>query len=176
NLFFRGATHRGAANGTSGTLLLDPKNIEIVEAGGDDGELGDKAIDFDDDIGDENFTISASTLAEELTSGGDVTLQANNDITFSSDVTSAQALGEDLGNNLTLQAGRSIIIGDGVTIELNGSDFTATINDSEATATYRDDGPAVFTMSSGSSIITNGGAITIESGGLLNIDGVIEVG
>ena len=87
-------------------------------------------------------------------------LQANNDITFNVAIAPAAPV---LGNgNLTLRAGRSIIINEDIT--LRGS-FTATANDpgADATAGSRDAGAAQFTMAAGKTIstATNNNTITI---------------
>lgn len=169
-LSFDGYVDRTAANGASGMLLLDPKNITVAATG---STVPSGGLDFNSGGDGSSSTISASSLETAL-NGGDVTLQANNNITFNADVT-ASAIGS---GGLTLEAGRSIFINSIIT--LNGGSFTATINDngadngSDSNGPYRTSGLAVFDMGAGSGIVTRGGAISITtgtfSGGIGNFD------
>ncbi len=91
NLIFRGTTDLSASNGTVGTLLLDPVNIQIVNGSGgaNDGELADGQIL----AGEPGATFSISeTALEGLAANAIVRLEATNNITL-----------EDLAdNNLSL--------------------------------------------------------------------------
>jgi filamentous hemagglutinin family protein len=160
SLLYRGYTDLRAPLGERGTLLLDPKNITIANAGADpipgDTAFGDASAD--------DRTFSPATIVTAL-DGADLVLQANNDITISDVVDASANVGD---GSLTLQAGRSILVNADVT--LRGS-FSATANDTDGTlvAAERDAGPAVITMAAGTSIDTSttGGDITLRvlSGG-----------
>jgi len=136
SLSFAGKVDTRGANGT-GTLLLDPKNIEISTSGTMSGE-----------------TISANLNATN------VVLQADNDITVDDDITGTG------GNSLTLQAGRSIVIEENRTISLGGGDLIAYINDENAMASARDPGTAQMNVKFASEILTDGGNVTVEPGSL----------
>lgn len=82
HLAFRGDVDLRAKHGKQGKLLLDPRNITIVDqddppGAAHDGELLNDNEIFKDDGGDSNFTVSRGKL-ESLT--GDITLEARNDI------------------------------------------------------------------------------------------------
>src|SRR4029077_15214538 len=114
-------------HGLIGDLLLDPKNI-VVSDTGDPFVAGD--YDFSDNPG--TAVTIRNTGANSLVSAldlADVTLQANNDIQITHAV---DASGNANDHNLTLQAGRQILIDADVT--LRGS-FTAVANDSGADLT-----------------------------------------
>jgi filamentous hemagglutinin family protein len=157
NLQFAGVVETLAPNGQVGTLLLDPKNI-LIQAGGADPVLGNSLFG-DNPTG--TSIISGANLSAAINQGN-VTLQANNDITIADNIT-----GNTAGNGLTLQAGRSIIINPNNIIRLNGGNFRATINDQRAALLNRDPGAAEFTFSGTppqSQILTNGGSIIIDTG------------
>lgn len=79
-LNFRGNVDLTAANGQTGTLLLDPVNITIISGGGgaDDAQITDGQI-FAGEGGGASFTISELAL-EALAVGTNVILQATNAI------------------------------------------------------------------------------------------------
>jgi len=135
-LSFAGTVDTRGTNGT-GTLLLDPKNIEISTSG----------------------TMSGETISQNL-NRTDVVLQAENDITVDDDITGTQ------GNSLTLQAGRSITIGEKRTIALGGGEFVAYINDENAIASSRVPGVAQFRLEFESQLLTAGGNVLVEPGTL----------
>ena len=149
NLVFRGVVDVDAANGASGHILFDPKNITIADGGMDNVELNNA---FGENSGND-VTFDADQI-NNLT--GTVTLQANNDITVNEDISSVSI------NTLELQAGRSIILN--ATIDLDSGNLSALINDENALANFRDAGTAQFQMNNGSQILTNGGNVTIEHG------------
>ncbi len=153
NLQFSGIVDTSAPFGNAGTLLLDPKNIFIVD-GATDPVVGNSLFG-DNPAAD--ATISGEALGAAIDSGN-VTLQANNDIGIYDDVT----VSPGITNGLTLQAGRGIEVSAKVT--LNGGSFTAKINDENAIAAQRDVGAAYFQMNGGAEIRTNGGNVTISPG------------
>lgn len=153
-LQFSGIADTSATAGKSGTLLLDPKDL-VVQAGGPNPLPGHSL--FSDNAAGTSI-ISGANLSAAINSGN-VTLQANNDITINDNIAGTTA-----GNGLTLQAGRSIIFNATRILSLNNGDFTATINDENAIAANRDAGTAEFRMHAGSQILTQGGDVTIQPG------------
>ena len=189
-LVYNGWVDLTANRGDIGLLLLDPKNITInTNISSYRNGQGDTRFNQYNNFSDhssEDSILNNTVLATQLTTTK-VTLQANTDITFENSVTNAEVGGEPLDgrfdNNssygtLTLQAGRSIVLMDDVDIALDGANFTAVVNDGGASSgtyedgandvPYRTAGLAEFKMGSGSSIKTNGGDITIETGGFDN--------
>lgn len=81
SLTFTGTVDTSAANGEVGSLLLDPRNIFIVDTptGAHDEQIADYSILADD--GPEPLIISASFL-ENLSENADILLEATNDISI----------------------------------------------------------------------------------------------
>ncbi|MBI5103224.1 MAG: Ig-like domain-containing protein, partial [Nitrospirae bacterium] len=106
-------------------------------------------------------TITPSSITTLLNAGTAVTLQANNDITVSSAVTANNAAGN--GGDLTLQAGRSIMLNANITTDSGNLNLYA--NDTVANGVVdaqRDAGAAVITMAGGASIDAGAGTVNIE--------------
>lgn len=109
-LQYRGTADTTAANGRSGTLLLDPLNIRIVtdDVAANDSEVNDGAILFADGAG-ADFTISQSALQDAAASGNNIVLQATNAITFDPLTDGGLFLfSEGEPGSFTLQAGGAI--------------------------------------------------------------------
>ncbi|MHB8120798.1 MAG: beta strand repeat-containing protein [Desulfuromonadaceae bacterium] len=115
-LVFDGSVDLRASGGVSGTLLLDPNNITIQDAGPDvngDAIAGDDLnaavhspdILFGDYVGN-NSIITTSQVVTQLNSAN-VTLEATNDITVAAAI---NASGNIVGKTLTLQAGHDVIV------------------------------------------------------------------
>jgi mucin-19 len=147
SLIFRGSIDLDATLGIAGTLLLDPKNIIVqgdttADGAGDTISTNDQFAE--NATGTVTFRATGTGSLVAALQAGNVTLQANNDITFSS------AVSVGSGNStLTLQAGRSILINANISTQRA---FTATANDTSAQSGNRDSGAAEFTMASGTSI------------------------
>ncbi len=108
-----------------------------------------------------NLTLSSRTLEDLLSIPNNVTLQVNNDLTVSSAVTVDNSSGS--GGDLTLQAGRSILLNANITTD-NG-DLSLIANEllvNGVQDAHRDPGDAVFTMQSGTTIDTGSGSLDIE--------------
>ena len=107
NLLYRGTVDTTAPNGNTGTLLLDPVNITIVNGGGgaDDAQLTDNQI-LAGDGGSASFTISENAL-QGLPGGANVILQATNDITLN-DLADNTLLFAAGAGSITFQAGGAI--------------------------------------------------------------------
>jgi hypothetical protein len=119
----------------------------------------------------QTVAITPDFLTRTLNTGTAVVLQANNDITVNDPIV-VSAGGH--GGDLTLQAGRSIILNAGISTD-NGA-LTLIANDELANGvvdSQRDPGLAVITMTAGTSLNTGTGALTVElrdGAGLTNSD------
>ena len=113
-----------------------------------------------------NSTITPDTVTTLLSAGTNVVMQANNDITVSEAITASNSGGD--GGDLTLQAGRSVLVNANITTD-NG-DLSLIANDNANNAdgsagvvdAQRDSGAAVITLASGTTINTGTGAFTAE--------------
>ncbi|MEZ6244292.1 MAG: filamentous hemagglutinin N-terminal domain-containing protein [Phycisphaerales bacterium] len=167
-LSFGGRVDLTAAFGHKGTLLLDPTNIRIFDGPAGSGDVNSSATnaDFifgaaDADPGDMETSIANADIVTLLDTT-DLVLQANNDILIEGSIDASGNAGD---HSLSLNAGRSVVISDNVSILLRGA-FSATVNDVNA-GVDRGAGAGVFTMGANSVIRTtygaSDGAITIES-------------
>ncbi|WP_148276504.1 YDG domain-containing protein [Sphingobium sp. SYK-6] len=106
--------------------------------------------------------VSAASLAALLAAGTNLTLQASNDISLTAALAVDNPLGD--GGDLTLQAGRSILL-NATSITTDNGDLSLIGNDRLANGVvdaYRDSGNAVITMASGVSINAGSGAVSID--------------
>lgn len=135
HLAFHGDVDLGAAHGKQGSLLLDPKNITIVDqnAAANDGTLNDNNILQDDGGDNSTFTLSRGKL--ESLPAANVTLEAKNNITI-------ENISGDNDNELNLQTG----LGNRVKFIADAD------NDKEGS----------FSMHRSDTIKTNGGNLTIR--------------
>ncbi|MDZ7750206.1 MAG: filamentous hemagglutinin N-terminal domain-containing protein [Gammaproteobacteria bacterium] len=127
-LAFSGQISTAAPLGEVGTVLFDPTDIVVSDADGADGAGGgdgdsDGAISFDDTPEVEPWNVTPDQL---VAVGGDIILQADNDITFAS----ALDLG---GNALLARAGNNITVATGAGIAAASIAFSA--NDPGGTPT-----------------------------------------
>jgi filamentous hemagglutinin family protein len=111
--------------GRGGKLLLDPKNINIVDDPGDGSVTFDTLQDyaFADRPGD-TLTLKGSEVMDILSNGTDLTLQASNDITWVSGGGSTSGT----PGHLTLEAGRSVIFAIDTQLNFLGGNLTITAN------------------------------------------------
>ncbi len=122
----------------------------------------------------QNSTVTLTTnfLRQTLDTGTAVVLQANNDITLNSPITTNNPTGN--GGDLTFQAGRSIILNPGANITTDNGNLTLTANDTAANGvvdTERSAGQAVINIAPGVIIDSGTGdtTITLSTGaGLTN--------
>ncbi len=140
-----------APKGMAGKVIFDPKFVTISSSGTDPAT---GQTFSSDPSGTAN--ISGATLESAL-DGADVTIQANTDITFADTVNNAVS-----GRRLELEAGRSINFTG--TLTMTNGDFSAKINDEGAEAANRDSGVAIFSMSNGGAVDTQGGDIWVGIG------------
>ncbi|NER20776.1 MAG: filamentous hemagglutinin N-terminal domain-containing protein [Symploca sp. SIO1C2] len=175
NLIFRGEVDTSAPLGNFGTLLLDPKDIIIVNspAAPDDGQL--PTIGFGDNPG-ATYTISNTALQGQK---GNVVLEATNDIRVNTGVSLNFANGN---GDITFTADADMDgIGDFVmnpldTIETSGRDISITAASITAGIIDTNGGNIRLTSTVGD-IITDdvesegifaGGQITLVAGGNIN--------
>ena len=156
SLRFDGHVDAGAPNGALGTLLLDPKFIEVKTAGG-------VAYDPTAVTGNNLFATPDATSTQTITPGSldtanaNIVLQANNDVTFTDAVNMTHG-----GRTLTVQAGRSILINNDITTKDAAISMTA--NETVANGVVnaqRDAGNAVITMAAGKTIDAGNKNITL---------------
>ncbi len=108
-----------------------------------------------------NVTIAPSQITDITNTGTALILQANNDITVNQAITSTAGGG---GGDLTLQAGRSILLNANITTD-NGN-LSLLANNTFADSANRDAGTADITMKAGTSINTGTRNLTIGMGTL----------
>ncbi|MEW5819887.1 MAG: leukotoxin LktA family filamentous adhesin, partial [Cyanobacteriota bacterium] len=156
NLFFNGSAISGIKD-RKGTFLLDPKNIFI-------SALGIADIANNDQYGENSgsdVTLSNDVIASLLSNPQDVVLQANNDIHLNDPIITNNPLGD--GGDLTLQAGRTILINKN--IDTDNGNLNIYANDILANGVVdgkRDAGPANITMTAMIYLNAGSGAIDIQ--------------
>lgn len=155
-LDFRGMVDAGADKGDGGTLLLDPKNIIIGTIAGN-VSIYNAVYGVDPAV---NYALVPGQITSILDTGTDVTLQANNDISVTQAIIANNPSGN--GGNLTLQAGRSIMVNANINTD-NGALFLYA-NDNAADPLYRDGGAAEITVASGVTINTGTGVLEMSMG------------
>lgn len=204
DLAFQGQVDVGATQGVSGTILFDPTNITIVPTGANDNQLNANVPNANDlagailsgDGGAVDFTLSAGVLAAQT---GNIILEATNHITiapglslnfaspggaitFKADADNNQvgSFAMDQTQSITA-AGRTITIsgasvtaGTIATLTNDGAgnsggniDITATNGNVNAVSLRADSEPPIGSAG-------NGGNITVNASGVINITGTIE--
>ncbi|MHC4205658.1 MAG: two-partner secretion domain-containing protein, partial [Planctomycetota bacterium] len=154
NLGFYGSVDTFAPNGNIGTLLLDPTNIVVSDADGTDGASGGDIL-FADTPTAEPWNV---TPAQLNTVAADITLQADEDITFTDSV----SLTTD-GAGITAQAGDDILINASITTQGGSLDFTSNDN---SNSTASGDGSIVLNAALDTTANSQtGGAVTLTVDG-----------
>ena len=169
NLMFCGYVNAAAENGKDGNLLLDPRDVTIVDGNnlvGDvqNSEITDHSILFGDNAGD-NFSIGEEYL-ENL---GDVslTIEAERNFTINNIGDDTLSFGATGGNTVTLVADA-----DG-----DGGDFT--MNDTNDTIQTAGGNIVITTGSSqftGGSLSSNGGDIDLDADGSISVNQITTNG
>ena len=149
SLAFAGEVDASAAHGNAGVVLFDPKNIDINSAGGAPVLTNDEFTEAPA----ASVQIDPADIIGILEAGTDVRLQANNDITVTSDFNSV-GVGA-LGVNLTLQAGRTIDILSNLQFSAGSIDLIA--NDDAAQLINRDPGAGSIFIRNGQTVSTGAG-------------------
>ncbi|SFC49463.1 hypothetical protein SAMN05660443_2850, partial [Marinospirillum celere] len=176
NLSYSGMADLRAPKGKTGTLLLDPENITIVDASDGDSDQDDQlspdpeVLFAEDDDGAVDYTISNATINKQT---ADVILQATNDI----DVNAAISM-ENENVGLTFQAGNDITINASIVTQGGHIHLEA---DSPHSTTGGGSGDGDITITSNGSLTTNGGTatganITLIFGDQLRTEGDINAG
>lgn len=188
-LVFRGQADLTAADGSSatGTLLLDPRDIVISNSGGSDPATAlvddnlDQTVAFGEAGGDgTDVTITANGAGSlsELLKTSAVVLQANRDITVDDAIDGTNGAS---GHDLTLQAGRSLIVDadiavdGGVTLVANEDALSAPAERGTSTATLAiGSGVTIDTTSDGGDItlIMDNDAVSRPTANIAIADGV----
>ncbi|OCR00492.1 hypothetical protein BCD67_10885 [Oscillatoriales cyanobacterium USR001] len=189
NLTFNGSVDTRGVNGL-GTLLLDPKNINIIdgETGANDEEIAQGSILGEDASGD-FFTISAKAL-ENLAATTDIVLEATNDIvinplasgklnlaattgsitfTADSDRDAVGSFSMRSSDTIVTQGGKVSIYGVGISvgnINTNGGDINLASGIGEIRANQL----------SSANLSANAGNITVSSGSDININSLLSDG
>jgi len=148
---FNGEVFHSSRSGENGMLLIDPK-FAYIQSGGTDPATGNTFSSSPS----ATVSISGSSLQTAL-NAGNVTIEANTDISFDDNVTVTTA-----GNGLSLRAGRSVSFSESLT--LNNAPLTILINDENAESSERETGSPVFTLMDGVEISTQGGNVTVSLG------------
>lgn len=123
HLDYRGTVDTLAPMGTTGTLLLDPTNIAVVETGGhadsleDTDEFADPDLYYDSDT-DTYYTYLDNDLIDNASSN--VTLQATNDIVIAAPINMTTP---DVGLTAQANGGIAVISGTADEIRTNGGDI-----------------------------------------------------
>lgn len=169
-LDYRGFVNASASKGESGTLLLDPKNIIIV-----DGASTTLSGTTFNDFAFSTSSFDADALTGVLNTGTGVVLQANNDITINEAITVNNPSGT--GGSLTLNALRSITINQPITTD--GGNVTAIANFGPGGfGTERDSGFGGILFGASGGINAGAGAVRLQVNPSVGIftPGGIDVG
>ena len=164
NLGFQGSVDLTAAEGETGTLLLDPTDINIVSAGYDTGS----SLASVDAFADPDLNSDGDGYANEIDvtlindASANVTLQANNDINVDASINISTS-----GITLTMDAGDDININNDITTTNAAVSITA--NDaggSESTGGSL----GVITMLDGTTINAGNATITLSAEGDIAVE------
>jgi hypothetical protein len=169
-LDFNGLVDLSAVAGSAGNLLLDPRNLTIVNGGsetdlvgatGDDSNANIYAFAEDSSL---DVTIDASVINALLSAGTTVTLQAHNDITISEAIDGTGGIG-----GLFLQAGDDVHLNANITTGNGVINITANHGSATSTGSGTDELTGDITVGSDTIVLDAGTAvITLSAEG--NID------
>jgi len=160
-LNFAGAVDTRAPKGEMGTLLLDPTNIEVVNAGAAEaGDLLDVDEFGDDDLPDPPGTDGDTKIwagaIEQVAASTNVELRATNDILFNEPVNMINS-----GSGIVAEAGNDIVVNESITTQSGDVVLTADA------AAYNDGAGSVDINAP---IDTNGGSFTSSGVDFNNVD------
>ncbi len=158
-----GAVDLSAANGTSGTLLLDPDFLTIIAGTGSDDPGFNGTVLFSDNAGGSD-TLSSSVLNSFA---GNVVLQAGKTLTVAS---SFSLTSGSSPQSLTLEAGGTLTINLGVNVTASGDVILATGGAGPATPAPppAQSSPLISLLGS---VASTGGSVSLLSGagGTINV-------
>ena len=165
-LSFTGSVDASAANGASGSLLLDPLNITIDESGANGTLVG---VPSDGSATTYAFTedpAATSNIRPSFLTGlnATVTLQAKNNITFAAGVNGTVALTQ-LNAGFIAQAGGNISFGLGSGVSTNNGVITLTANDSSPNSVPTGTGGII----GGGALNSGTAATTLSAAGGINV-------
>ncbi|MCK5269660.1 MAG: filamentous hemagglutinin N-terminal domain-containing protein, partial [Sedimentisphaerales bacterium] len=168
SLTFAGKVDTRAPQGKTGTLLLDPTDIEVVADAHPDRETLDPTDvnefadpDLPDPPGTDGDTKIGISALETTAADNNVILQATNDITFNEPVNMPNA-----NAGITAQAGNDIIVNQSITTAGGSIVFSANDNGG-GTAT------GTGSIDINAAIDTNGGSFTSSGDNFNNTGGTI---
>ncbi len=204
DLAFQGVVNVGASQGMNGTILFDPRNITIATSGPNDNQLNGNTPNVNDpagaifaeDGGAVDFTLSRSVLENQI---GNIILEATNNIAIAPGISlnfaspgGSITFKADADNNgvgsFSMDQTQSITAA-GRTIEISGASITlGTINTGtvadggisggDITLTATQGNVSAVSLKSdierGSGISGNGGNITVNAAGAIEITNSIE--
>lgn len=198
SLAYRGLADASAPAGTLGTVLLDPANITIVAGNGYGAADGQLPTIFSGDFAGASLTISQNALQNI---GGDVILEATNDITVQPLVNGTLNLNPELTSitfradadrngvgSFLMSAGDTITTGSG-NISISGVNLT--LGSLRTAASFINAGTVTLSASgnlSAAAINTtsaagggsvpgaNGGAVSLTASGTLAVGNITTVG
>jgi filamentous hemagglutinin family protein len=171
-LIFRGSASAHAPNGQPGTLLLDPRNLEVGTSGKTDlagatGNDGQAAVYAAGEDAGSDATVQASTVANLLNTGTSVSLQASEDLTVSARI---DGRGGRSGAGLVLGAGRNVLIANDI-LSADGNVTVEAANGSLVMAA----GPAdSITAGQGTVISAGRGSIALRGGGDVSVQHLLS--
>ncbi|GMV79606.1 MAG: hypothetical protein AMXMBFR7_07900 [Planctomycetota bacterium] len=170
-----GSADLSAANGSLGTLLLDPTDIEIQNGSSDGDDTGASATDFSNNFpgGAPATSVIFESELEGLAENANVTIQATNSVILK-DLTTDGVLELALASgSLTIDAGTSFTFEDTTnTIRTNGGDLIVTA--ASATLGVLDTTGSTGTATGGNISVTTSGTITLHQN-LTTLDGNITL-
>jgi filamentous hemagglutinin family protein len=149
DLAYAGSADTTATAGTTGTLLLDPRDT-IIGAG---GLYWTSDVDFGTWGNNSNRTITPAGIVDGLATSN-IVIKTNRDLTVQDAIVSPHP------NDLSLIAGRRLFINDNITLQ--GGNFEGVANASGANAFWRGSGDGYLRMAPATAIATNGGNITLR--------------
>ncbi|MBO0351371.1 filamentous hemagglutinin N-terminal domain-containing protein, partial [Phormidium pseudopriestleyi FRX01] len=163
-LDFQGTVNTLAPYGTSGILLLDPTNIEVVSSTENTANLSDVDAFADPDLGEP--TAIAVDLINNATTN--VILQATEDITLSTPVAI-----QTPGVGLTAEAGNWIAVYGN--IQTNQGDITLTANQSGNGGLFIDSNAILSSGGGNITLTSNPGNNGIQTGEILSNGGNVSL-
>ncbi|WP_286390157.1 CHAT domain-containing protein [Pseudanabaena mucicola] len=154
-LIYRGNVDTSAANGKSGTLLLDPTNITVINGPGSFTSLTDVDNVLDPDNPPNTIDVSLINSAS-----ANVSLQATNNIKFDAPV---NMINPNIG--LTANAGNKIDINAPIETQNGAIIFTAGNNINFNNASITTNGGALIFTATNNNILGNNGNISTSNNG-----------
>lgn len=154
-----------ASNGRAGTWLLDPRNVTIDATGPTTGDFS--AVDPNVFTPNQDASVVLnSDITSRLDAGTNVTITTGSDGTQDGDITvAADVLTTGTGATFRLDAANSIFVNAGVQIGATGAgQVNVVLNANRGDSSDPDANAGAIVLNTGSSIVTQGGNITLGGG------------